>query len=85
MRQANQACAGCRLRAARSSKKKGRIVASTTPCGCPAIDRCRWVGGQVEADMRCLELGLHAYVVMEDGAPFDWAALGETTDECDES
>ena len=47
--------------------------ASTTPCGCPARDRCRWVEGQVEADLRCLELGLHAYVVMEDegGAEFD--------------
>ena len=60
--------------------------ASTTPCGCAAEDRCRWVGGQVEADLHCLELGLHAYVVMEgDGGVFDWKALGATTDECDES
>jgi hypothetical protein len=59
--------------------------ASTTPCGCPASDRCRCADGRVVADLRCLELGLHAYVVMDDegGAEFDWAALGETTDGCD--
>jgi hypothetical protein len=59
--------------------------ASTTPCGCPSTDRCMWVDGEVAADLRCLELGLHAYVVMEDegGAVFDWAALGQSTNGCD--
>ena len=34
------------LRCSRSSLANGCIVASTTLCGCPAIDRCRWVSRQ---------------------------------------